>query len=325
MKVRVKFSLWLWGIALLVRILFGLGVQLVEAATPIADAAPTTQILDYLLAEVPEIQTMARKNPANRLVLSVESAPNPQEPERIEREFFRIYVGFNIQDGGPWHQSRWATFLVHQERTEILWANYLNPNSYVPLSDWQKYVNEPYAEGVNDWMCIPFLRVGLIQPHSSIADLVRIFGTNNVEQRTVYGAEGTEKFEASLIFPGTPNELIVFWQGNKYGTVPSSVSIRRQGSEWKTVQGIQIGTSLAELNAINRRPFSFYGFGWDYGGSIPVKWNGGTISSVKGLFLVLRETRDLPRQYYGDKKLSSDMEELLPDSARVSRIDIQLR
>ncbi len=325
MNVRVKFSLRVWGIALIVSSFLGMGIQLASAATPTAEVAPTTQILEYLLAEAPEIQAIARKNPANRLVLSVESAPNTQAAERVDREFYRVYVGFNIQDGGPGHQSRWATFLVHQERTEILWANYLNPNSYVPLSDWRKYINESPVAGVNDWMCIPFLRVGPIEPHSSIDDLIRIFGSDNVLKKTVYGAEGTEKFEASLIFPGTPNELIVFWQDNKYGTVPSAVSIRRQGSEWKTVQGIQIGTSLAELNTINGRPFSFYGFGWDYGGSIPMQWNGGRMAAVKGLFLVLREIRDLPRQYYGDKILNSDMEELLPDAARVRRIDIQLR
>ena len=177
----------------------------------------------------------------------------------------------------------------------------------------------------NDWMCIPFLRVGPILANSSLADLVRIFGADNVRQRTVYGAEGAEKFEASIIFPDTPNELILFWQDNKYGTRPASVSIRKKGAEWKTAQGIQIGTSLEELNEINERPFSFFGFGWDYGGSIHVTWNGGKMANIKGLFLVLQETRELPREFYGDKKLSSDMEELLPDGARIRRIDVKLR
>ena len=325
MDGRRKITVWVFGMVLLVGSLLGSGPRSVEAASPPQEAARTAQIVDHLIANVPEIQEIARKNPANRLVLSVESVPDPQATEREEREFYRVYVGFNIQDGGPGHQSRWATFLVHKDRTEILWANYLNPNSYVPLSDWRKYVNVPPAAGVNDWMCIPFLRAGPIRPSSSIDDLIRMFGLENVQQRTVYGAEGVEKFEATIIFPETPNQLIVFWQDNKYGTVPSSVSIRKQGSAWKTVQDIQIGTNLTELNAINGRPFSFFGFGWDYGGSIHAHWNGGSMASVKGLFLVLQESRDLPRQYYGDKKLSSDMTDLLPDAAQIRRIDVKLR
>ncbi|HWR28652.1 MAG TPA: hypothetical protein VN631_02360, partial [Negativicutes bacterium] len=298
MNIRGKFTMWVLGVAVLASGLWGIGTQAAEAAIPPLAAEPSS-ILDYLITNVPEIQEMARKNPANRLVMSVEAAPDPQAAERMEREFYRIYVGFNVQDGGSGHQSRWATFLVNKDKTEILWANYLTTNSYVPLSDWRKYVNVPPAPGVNDWMCIPFLRVGPIRPSSSIDDLVRLFGLENVRQQTVYGAEGTEKYETSVIFPETPNQVIVFWQDNQYGTVPSSVSIRQQGSAWKTVQGIQIGTTLAELNAINGRPFSFFGFGWDYGGSVHVQWNGGTMASIRGLFLVLRETRDLPRQYYG--------------------------
>lgn len=316
--------MWVLGVAVLASGLWGIGTQAAEAVIPPL-AAETSSILDYLITNVPEIQEMARKNPANRLVMSIEAVPDPRAAERMEREFYRIYVGFNVQGGGSGHQSRWATFLVNKDKTEILWANYLTTNSYVPLSDWRKYVNVPPAPGVNDWMCIPFLRVGPIRPSSSIDDLVRLFGLENVRQQTVYGAEGTEKYEASVIFPETPNQLIVFWKDNQYGIVPSSVSIRQQGSAWKTVQGIQIGTTLAELNAINGRPFSFFGFGWDYGGSVHVQWNGGTMASVRGLFLVLRETRDLPRQYYGDRKLSSDMEELLPDAAEIRRIDVKLR
>ena len=72
---------------------------------------------------------MARKNPDNRLILSVESAPDPQAAERADREFYRVYVGFYVQDGGPGHRSRWATFLVHREKTDILWANVLADNS----------------------------------------------------------------------------------------------------------------------------------------------------------------------------------------------------
>ena len=324
-EARQRSILWMLGVTLLVSVSFGWGAQAVEAVVaqpPVADTGP---FLDYLITSVPEIREMARKNPDNRLILSVESAPDPQAAERADREFYRVYVGFYVQDGGPGHRSRWATFLVHREKTEILWANVLADNAYISLSDWRQYVHASPAAGDNDWMCLPFLRIGPIHPDSSIDDLVKAFGEGNVQRRTVYGPEGAEKFAASVIFPDTANELIVFWQDNQYGSLPSSVSIRKQGSAWKTVQGIRIGSTLAELNEMNRRPFSFYGFGWDYGGSISNEWDGGVMASVRGVSLVLRATRELPRYYYGDKELKSNLETLLPDGARVSRIDVQMR
>ena len=267
-KARRRSMMWILGGMLMVSGILCWRSQLAEAVIahpPVADTGP---ILDYLTSNVPEIREMARKNPDNRLILSVELVPDLQSTERTDREFYRVYVGSYVQDGGPGHRARWATFLVHRDKTEILWANYLTENSYISLSDWRQYIHANPTEGVNDWVCLPFLRAGPIHPSSSIDDLVKVFGEANIQRRTVYGPEGAEKFSASVIFPDTANELIVFWQDDQYGTLPSSVSIRKQGSAWKTVQGIQIGTTLAELNEINKRPFSFFGFGWDYGGSI---------------------------------------------------------
>ena len=317
-----KRVFWTTGVLFLLLILLA-GIQPI----PVWAAADpeTDRILEYLTAQVPEIREMARKNPQHRLVLSVESKPDPQAANRAERDFYQVYVGFVIQDGASGHRSRWATFLVHKDRNEILWANYLTGNSYISLADWKQYIYQAPAEGVNDWACLPYLRVGPIQTYSTLADLEKYFGADQLARRTVYGAEGAEKFDTTVVFPGTPNELIVFWRDNKYGSAPASVSIRKEGAEWRTAYGIRIGTDLAKLNEINGRPFSFYGFSWDYGGIVTGKWDGGVMSSMPGVHLVLRATRELPREYYGDRKVRSDSEELLPDGAMVRRIDVQLR
>ena len=301
----------------------GLNTYATAASQP-ADAE-VDRILDTLTAQTPEILAMARRNPQHRLVMSVEAKPDPQAKNRVERDFYQIYVGFVVQDGESGHRSRWATFLVHKDRNEILWGNYQTGNTHIPLADWRQFIYRSPAEGVNDWICLPYMRVGPIQPYSTIADLEKFFGAENLERRTVYGAEGAEKFDTTVVFPGTANELIVFWRDNKYGITPSSVSVRKEGAKWKTVHGIRIGTDLATLNEINGRPFSFYGFSWDYGGIVTGKWDGGVMSSMSGVHLVLRATRELPREYYGDRKVRSDSEELLPDGAMVRRIDVQLR
>jgi hypothetical protein len=273
---------------------------------------------------VPEIARQAQQNPENRLVLSIEQVPRPQSQNRIEQEYYQVYVGFYIQDGGPGHRTRWETFLVDKQLSEILWVNFLTGDSYVPLEDWRQYVFNNRANDQNDWICIPFLRVGPIRADSTLADITKWFGRENIQKRTVYGPEAIETFDATIIYPGSPNELTVFWQDNKYGSIPSSVSIRKQNSRWKTVYGIQVGTEIGKLNEINQRPFFFLGFGWDYGGIVRPDWNKGRLATAKGLSILLQERHQLAQEYYGDRELLSDLPGLLPNAVRVGRIDIQL-
>jgi hypothetical protein len=318
MKMRRASAVALFGAML---IFMGLGGPALAAELSVAE---TQKVMDRLVATVPEISEMAKKNPANKLIMQLESAPAPGSADRIDRDYYRVYVGFYVQDGGPGHRSRWATFLLHKNRDEILWVNYLNGNSYVPLADWRQYINKKEDTKKNDWTCLPFFRVGPIQTYSSAEDIAKMFGALNVERRMIYGAEGTEKFDVTVVFPNTTNELLVFWEKNQYGQRPSAVSIRKEGSAWKTVYGIRIGTSLAELNQMNEATFSFFGFAWDYGGTVERGWGGGKLAAIDGLHVVLQETRELSRAYYGDKSLRSDDVGLLPDAARVSRIQIQL-
>ena len=307
---------------------------LLSGATSSVQAAPvpvseseTSRIFDTLRTSVPEIGAMARNAKGNRLVMSLESIPDPEAKSRFERDFYHVYVGFNIDDGGgQGHRSRWATFLLNKDFHEILWANYVRGDTYIPLDDWRKYVNGVDAEKTNDFMCIPYMRAGRIEPFSTLDDIARLYGAANVERRVIPGPEGVGQFDVSVIYPDTDNELRVYWDKNEYGKRPSWVSIRKHNSEWKTLYGIKIGTSLAELNRLNGRPFKFLGFNWDYGGSVKRDWEGGVLGTIVPASLVLRSAKNLPRKYQGDKILSSDDEDLLqPDAVWVGRIDIPLK
>jgi len=301
------------------------GSSLVQAANVGPSEQETRQIIDYLTASVPEIGELARKNPASRLVIAVEQVPDPVAENWLEREYYQVYVGFYIQDGGPGHRSRWSTFLVNQARTEILWVNFLTGDSYVPLADWRKYIFPERKGDANDWICIPFLRIGPIEPTSSLTDITRLFGAQNLTRQTVYGPEGIEKFDVTVIYAGTADEIIVYWHDNSYGSTPERVSLRQEQSRWRTVYAIKQGTTIAELNRINGRPFDFLGFGWDYGGNIMNNWNGGALAAMRGLSLRLGTDRELPREYYGDRVLKSNMPTLLPDAVKVWRVEVQLR
>ena len=176
----------------------------------------------------------------------------------------------------------------------------------------------------NDWLCLPFERVGPILASAKEEDLLQLFGAEQVQRRTIYVAEGTEKRDVSVIYPYSANEVILFWRDNQYGQRLSHAWVKKEDSSWKTAENITVGTPLAELNRLNGQPFRIVGFGWDYGGYIPVRQEG-TLIQQKGLCLRLAPTRQLPRQYYGDgvKVFSADPE-LLPDAVRVVSFEVTL-
>ena len=176
----------------------------------------------------------------------------------------------------------------------------------------------------NDWLCLPFERVGPILASAKEEDLLQLFGAEQVQRRTIYVAEGTEKRDVSVIYPYSANEVILFWRDNQYGQRLSRAWVKKEDSSWKTAENITVGTPLAELNRLNGQPFRIVGFGWDYGGYIPVRQEG-TLIQQKGLCLRLAPTRQLPRQYYGDgvKVFSADPE-LLPDAVRVVSFEVTL-
>ena len=296
-----------------------------EAAFNPASEQETRRIIDYLTTAAPEIAQMARSNPNNKMVIAIEQTPDPIAANPIDQHYYRVYVGFNVADGGPGHRSRWATFLVNSRYTDILWQNYLVDEAYIPLADWQKYIFPNRKQTENDWMCIPFMRIGPIEPTSSLIDITRMFGAQNLTRQTVYGPEGIEKYDVTVLYGGTADEIIVYWQDNIYGASPDRVSFRHQQGRWRTVNAIKPGTGIAELNRINGRPFDFLGFGWDYGGNIMNNWNGGAMAAMRGLSLRLETDRELPLEYYGDRVLKSDMPTLLPNAVKVWRVEIQLR
>ena len=176
----------------------------------------------------------------------------------------------------------------------------------------------------NDWLCLPFERVGPIVASAKEEDLLQLFGPEQVQRRTIYVAEGTEKRDVSVIYPYSVNEIILFWQDNQYGKVLSQAWVKKDGTSWRTAEGITVGTPLAELNRLNGQPFRIVGFGWDYGGYIPVRQEGRLIQQ-KGLCLRLAPVRQLPSGYYGDgvKVFSADPE-LLPDAVRVVSFEVTL-
>ena len=106
-------------------------------------------------------------------------------------------------------------------------------------------------ECINDWIVEPGVRVGFIRSTTTQGDLVRCVGEKNAPEAQVPIAQGLTAL-ATLIYPGTPNQVEIIW-ANTEKTKIESINLRRKG-KWHTVQGYKIGTPLYQIVEANQAP-----------------------------------------------------------------------
>lgn len=114
-----------------------------------------------------------------------------------------------------------------------------------------------------DLTIIPRVRVGAIAATTTYADLVRLFGADNLSDREFNLGEGFMQ-PATRVELGEGRSLTVIWEDASRTQV---LGVGELGAEWKTPEGIGIGTSLQELQDI-LGSFQLAGFEWDYAGAI---------------------------------------------------------
>ena len=113
---------------------------------------------------------------------------------------------------------------------------------------------------------------GAFAKTASHATLVAAFGAKNVVYQKVQDAEG-ETPMASVVFPNDPNKRAEFiWQKPKQRREP----LVKVNGGWRVPNGIRVGTTLKEVERLNRKPFRLSGFGWDLGGRV-TDWNKGAL------------------------------------------------
>jgi hypothetical protein len=136
------------------------------------------------------------------------------------------------------------------------------------------------AKDKTDFSC-----TGVFGPDSSEALLIETYGADNVVTGQVPGAEGMETL-ATTVFPDDPDRLMLFgWmdeetrQGLGYVDLPPSID---------GPHGVHVGMPVAEVLAINGKPFNIGGFWWDYGGYAQIEQ--GTLANADDAtcFLSLR-------------------------------------
>jgi hypothetical protein len=128
------------------------------------------------------------------------------------------------------------------------------------------------------WLILASGEKGSINAHTTREDLVRMFGAANVIDQDVDIGEG-EVVTGTLLFPKDPERQIeVLWKDPDKKTEPESASVRGNKSRWHAVHGISLGTTSAELEHINGRPFrwTLMNDGTDMAQEL-ISWRGGLL------------------------------------------------
>lgn len=123
---------------------------------------------------------------------------------------------------------------------------------------------------------------GTLGPMTTQAELEARFGKANVREETLPGAEG-ESAPALVVFADDPSRRLelVLDAGDKEAPI-QLLRVSGVNSRWHDGNGLHPGMSLGELVNLNGAPVSFYGLGWDYGGSVQ-DWHGGRLANAVGV------------------------------------------
>jgi len=159
---------------------------------------------------------------------------------------------------------------------------------------------EEIVEPSEDWLCIPGIKVGKINANTSEADLKALFLPENVITEDISVAGGL--IRATRVYPDTDNEAVVFWQDEDAPNNPERVVFEKANAQWKTNQGIAVGTTLEELEKLNGGPLKLYGFEWDYSGMV-TSWEGGNLENelkIGEKFALQLGSNKAPGNSYGD-------------------------
>jgi hypothetical protein len=127
---------------------------------------------------------------------------------------------------------------------------------------------------------------------SSEARLIETFGKNNVVTGEVPGPEGSTVI-ATTVFPNDPEKKMEFgwWDEERferlaYFTVPAGDT---------APNGLRVGMTVKEVEALNGGPFTLSGFWWDYGGF--ASFEGSNLGDIEGgcsVSVQFQPTADIP-------------------------------
>ncbi|MGD1841820.1 MAG: hypothetical protein ACFB0B_13130 [Thermonemataceae bacterium] len=116
--------------------------------------------------------------------------------------------------------------------------------------------------------------VGKLSLEANLKEIKRTFGEKYV---TTQENRITRQMQTLVTDTSGHIRFIINWREAQVGEVIDFVEIRDSTHAYTFENGIQVGATLQEISKRNGTPIPFFGFGWDYGGTIAVKEMNGKI------------------------------------------------
>ena len=182
-----------------------------------------------------------------------------------------------------------------------------------------------------EWLFAAEPNRDLVHAGDSEDSLRARLGGDRVVRDTVWFEEGEFDPQGTVLFAKDPaRRLSVQWANTEQRSEAEIVRVVSDSSTWRVAPGVGIGSTLAELEQLNGRPFQLAGFEWDYSGTVS-SWEGGRLDSLWGKHVLLRFAVDttadvaLVRQVLGDQLFPSSHAAMQKLNPRVYDILIRPR
>jgi hypothetical protein len=126
-------------------------------------------------------------------------------------------------------------------------------------------VTEITNRPVQNYTVVPFQQVGSITPAMSETDIKQLYGDSNVV-RVNRGMVQT------VVFPNSDKELEIVWKKDAKFKKIGNIILRK--GNWRTPEGIGLGATKKELEALNGKAVTLFPLGED---DFRVVWNDGKV------------------------------------------------
>lgn len=162
-----------------------------------------------------------------------------------------------------------------------------------------------------------------ITKSTNYSGLIKIFGTSNIKDERICGAECVDSVDVTMVFPGSAKEIIVYWADSLYHKRIGFLVSDNEKSPYQTVKGVRIGSTLSQLLKLNGKKISFGGFGWDYGGGI-MSFNKGSLDKSKFVYLLDYTGQEPEDALEGERSLDTNMPVVKKHLSQIKVVQITL-
>ena len=170
---------------------------------------------------------------------------------------------------------------------------------------------------------IPNESVGLITSSTTKSALNKLYDKENIRETVIFSYEGNDIKGTEVIFDNTADNITIQWNNNNL--TPQIIRIENLNSNWKTKEGVGIGSTIKEVEKANGKPFTIYGYEIDaYLAGTVKNWNSG---NLQGLNLQFKITKEIPLEVYmeimGDRGILSNNPLLEKAGLQVENITVE--